>query len=137
MAAAASSVLAFSPISLFLYGIPSPQHAATPPTFSAHVWPAPPDSPRIRYIGASDGFAFTPGQGPLRITHDAGATWINVDTPFVNVYDLAILRGMIYVVGMPPKNTGSFGIWSTPTGHIRIGTSCARSSESRESDGYL
>ena len=76
------------------------------------------DNGRIRFIGPSDGFAFTPGQGPLRITHDAGATWINVDTPFVNVYDLAILRGMIYVVGMPPKNTGSFGIWSTPTGHL-------------------
>jgi photosystem II stability/assembly factor-like uncharacterized protein len=73
---------------------------------------------RIRFIGPSDGFAFKPGAGPLKITHDAGATWINLDTPFTSVYDLAILRGMIYVVGMPPTNSDLFGIWSSPVEHL-------------------
>jgi photosystem II stability/assembly factor-like uncharacterized protein len=73
---------------------------------------------RIRFIGPSDGFVFGPGTSWLRITHDGGATWINVTTPFTTVEDLAVLRGMIYVVGTAARSTGSFGIWSTPTGHL-------------------
>ena len=76
------------------------------------------ENARIRFIGDSDGFAFAIGTAPLLITHDAGATWTNVDTPFAATYDLSISQGMVYVVGMPAKNTGSFGIWSTPVAHL-------------------
>jgi photosystem II stability/assembly factor-like uncharacterized protein len=73
---------------------------------------------KIRFIGPSDGFAFGPGTSSLMITHDAGASWTNLTTPFRTVEDLAVLRGMIYVVGIAPRATGSLGIWSTPTGHL-------------------
>jgi hypothetical protein len=76
------------------------------------------DNARIRFIGDSDGFAFGIGTSPLLITHDAGATWIKLDTPFATTYDLSISQGMVYVVGMLPNPNGYFGIWSTPVEHL-------------------
>ena len=72
----------------------------------------------IRYIDAADGFAFAPLSGPLRITHDNGATWTNVTTPFASVADLAIARGTIYVVALNSTQPRAFGIWSTPVAHL-------------------
>ena len=68
----------------------------------------------------SDGFAFDRGRRrALLITHDGGATWIDLDTPFANVYDLAILRGMVYVVGLPPRQHRSrSGSGRRPVEHL-------------------
>ena len=72
----------------------------------------------IRYIDAADGFAFARMSGPLRITHDNGATWTTVTTPFAAVADLAIARGMISVVAMNAPQPRVFSIWSTPVAHL-------------------
>ena len=56
---------------------------------------------KIRFIDAADGFIFGPrvASPALSITHDGGATWTAVDTPFTAVSDLAISRDTVYVVG--------------------------------------
>jgi photosystem II stability/assembly factor-like uncharacterized protein len=72
----------------------------------------------IRFIDPSDGFAFQRLNGGLFITHDAGASWIKLTTPFSNVADLAILRGTVYVVALHTGNSVNFQIWSTPVEHL-------------------
>ena len=72
----------------------------------------------IRFIDPSDGFAFQRLNGGLFITHDAGASWIKLTTPFSNVADLAILRGTVYVVALHTGSTVNFQIWSTPVEHL-------------------
>ncbi len=72
----------------------------------------------IRYIGPTDGFAFARLAGALSITHDAGASWITLTTPFSNVADLAIADGTVYVVAMKQGRPPHFEIWSTPVGHL-------------------
>ena len=76
------------------------------------------DAAILRFIGPSDGFAFTRMNGPLLITHDGGATWSQTPTPFATVADLAILRGMIYAVALHPGSPVVFDIWSTPVAHL-------------------
>ena len=39
-------------------------------------------------------------------------------TPFKSVADLAILRGVVYVVALHQTNPVSFQIWSTPVEHL-------------------
>ena len=72
----------------------------------------------IRYIDPTDGFAFERTAGPLMITHDTGATWTQVSTPFTTVADLAIGHGMIYVISVNQGATVTFQIWSTPVAHL-------------------
>jgi hypothetical protein len=54
---------------------------------------------RIRFANASVGFGFSsPDIKALWETTDGGATWTRLHTPFLNVYDLAISRGVVYAV---------------------------------------
>ena len=76
------------------------------------------DEAIIRFIGPADGFEFARMNGSLFITHDGGATWSATPTPFSTVADLAILRGMIYVVALHPGSPVVFDIWSTPVAHL-------------------
>jgi hypothetical protein len=72
----------------------------------------------IRYIDPTDGFAFQRLNGGLYITHDAGASWIKLTTPFSNVADLAILHRTVFLVALHTGSTVNFQIWSTPVAHL-------------------
>jgi hypothetical protein len=72
----------------------------------------------IRYIDAADGFAFQRLNGGLFITHDGGASWIKLTTPFSNVADLAILHGTVDLVALHTGSTVNFQIWSSPVAHL-------------------
>jgi hypothetical protein len=77
------------------------------------------DGAKIRFIGPSDGFAYGSIEGApsVLITHDAGATWTKLNTPFGEILDFAIAHGIVYVVAGRPYSTGLF-IWSTPVAHL-------------------
>ena len=68
----------------------------------------------IRFADATHGFAFTKSQ--LIATTDAGRSWTVVATPFSDVYDLAVARGVVYVVSFEISGQPAFRIWSSPVG---------------------
>jgi photosystem II stability/assembly factor-like uncharacterized protein len=81
----------------------------------------------IRFADASRGFAFTTvpgGSQGLVESDDGGVHWKQLQTPFSSVSDLAISRGVVYVVGIPSTTTGNgafpgFRIWSSPADHLQ------------------
>ena len=57
--------------------------------------------------------------GPLMITHDAGATWTNVDTPFADDRTTCRSRTAWCTWSRCRRSPpASFGIWSTPVEHL-------------------
>jgi len=91
-------------------------------TDGGHTWhrtgSVPSPQSTIRFIDGADGFAFTAKRGPLYITHDSGATWTVTPTPFDNVYDLAIARGVIDVAAFQQSPKPVFRIWTSPVAHL-------------------
>ena len=66
--------------------------------------PIPTAAARVRFADESHGFVFAPFASPvtpLLATDDGGAHWKPMDTPFSNISDLAVSRGVVYVVGVP------------------------------------
>jgi len=80
-------------------------------------FPTPGPNTRIRFADASVGFGFTPLANQLFRTTDSGATWTPLATPFSNIYDLEISRGVVYAVSFDQATT-KFRIWSTSAANI-------------------
>jgi len=75
---------------------------------------------RIRMADATHGFAFTDSQ--LMATTDGGASWGVVNAPFTQVYDLAVSRGIVYVVSFDSSGQPAFRIWSARVGDALLWT---------------
>jgi photosystem II stability/assembly factor-like uncharacterized protein len=75
---------------------------------------------RVRFADATHGFAFTDTQ--LMATTDGGRFWSLVATPFSGVYDLAVARGVVYVVTFDSSGQPAFRIWSSPVGDALLWT---------------
>ncbi|MDQ1481735.1 MAG: hypothetical protein QOI44_2596, partial [Actinomycetota bacterium] len=76
-------------------------------------------SPRIRFADAKRGFVYD--DRDLFATDDGGAHWRKLDTLFGRVTDLAISRGVVYLVAY--DETNNFSIWSAPTDHLTFAKS--------------
>jgi photosystem II stability/assembly factor-like uncharacterized protein len=81
-------------------------------------------STRIRFADRSRGFVFDAENyraAPLLETDDGGEHWKKLRTPFRSISDLAISRGIVYVVGVPAATTTNFPgfrIWSSPVNDL-------------------
>ena len=75
---------------------------------------------RIRMADATHGFAFTDSQ--LMATTDGGSSWGAVNAPFTQVYDLAVSRGIVYVVSFDRSGQPAFRIWSARVGDALLWT---------------
>ncbi len=75
-------------------------------------------TPQIRFADATRGFVHTDRN--FFTTGDGGAHWQRLDAPFGSVTDLAISRGIVYLVAYDenPKNGIQFVLWSSPTDHL-------------------
>jgi hypothetical protein len=78
---------------------------------------------RIRFADSQRGFEFDVGPPYPKIrslleTVDGGRHWNSVPVPFSNIYDLAIGRGVVYVVALQEDRDAAFRIWSTPVDHL-------------------
>jgi photosystem II stability/assembly factor-like uncharacterized protein len=72
-------------------------------------------SPQLRFADATHGFAHT--DRDLFATGDGGMHWQRLDVPFGRVEDLAISRGVVYLVALDER-TNIFSIWSSPTDRL-------------------
>ena len=72
-------------------------------------------TPRIRFADAKRGFVHD--NHDLFSTDDGGAHWQKVGSPFGRVVDLAISRGVVYLVAYD-ANANIFALWSSPTDHL-------------------
>jgi hypothetical protein len=72
-------------------------------------------TPRIRFADAKRGFLHD--NRDLFSTDDGGAHWQKVGSPFGRVVDLAISRGVVYLVAYD-ANANTFALWSSPTDHL-------------------
>jgi photosystem II stability/assembly factor-like uncharacterized protein len=71
--------------------------------------------PRIRFADTKRGFVYTDRN--LLTTGDGGAHWQRLDTPFGPVTDLAISRGVVYLVSYDQK-ANDFALWSSPVDQV-------------------
>jgi photosystem II stability/assembly factor-like uncharacterized protein len=70
---------------------------------------------QIRFADAKRGFVRTDSN--LFTTDDGGASWQHLAAPFGRVTELAISRGVVYVVAYDEK-ANDFTLWSSPTDRL-------------------
>jgi photosystem II stability/assembly factor-like uncharacterized protein len=70
---------------------------------------------RLRFADATHGFIYN--RDAVYASTDGGASYPRLSTPFSNVYDLEISRGVVYVVAFE-SGDAHFRIWSSPADTI-------------------